>query len=73
MNENKVRTAHEAACITASCLLESIENICDRLNSCDTAEEMKETAGTSLGEVSSLIGSAHLLLIDIDALIKSGD
>lgn len=73
MNVNKINQRYNSACITASHLLEQIKNVCEQLNSQQTAEDKLETAGTILGDVASLSGSVTLLLIDIDAVVKSDE
>lgn len=71
MKTENILSRHQTACISASNLFEAAKIICEQLNSCDNAEDALETAGTILGDVTSLSGLATLLIIDIDALIKS--
>ena len=73
MKTEEILSRHQSACVSASNLLEVVENICEQLNSCDTAAEALETAGAILGDVTSLSGLSTLLLIDIDTLIKSAE
>lgn len=73
MKTELILSRHRNACISANNLFEAAKIICEQLNSCDNAEDVLETAGTILGDVTSLSGLATLLLIDIDALIKSGE
>lgn len=73
MKTELILSRHRNACISANNLLDATKRVCQQLNSCDTTEAILETAGTILGEVSSLIGLSTTLLIDIDTLIKSQD
>ena len=73
MKTENILSRRRTACISASNLLEAMKKICGQLNSCDDAEEVLETAGSILDDVMALSGLATLLLIDIDALIKSGE
>lgn len=60
-----------AAVLDAHIVQEKANDIYRVLTNCKTSEEAREAAGGVLGDVASLSGFVTLLLVEIDAVIKS--
>ena len=70
---NELIKSYTTAFSTAAVLLDRVQRIHSALSDVTTEEDTREKAGAILADVTSLQGLASLLLIDIDAIIKSGE